>query len=363
MSPAGDRDQPAPDVEFVEVYRQGIRATPEAVGVLADDGRVLDLNASAERLLGQARDHAVGRNTRELGWWVDPADLDAFRADVVRSGSSVRRVRLRRADGTDRDVYVAAVRVDVGGRMFVFWIGRDVTGQPMSNAETERLTEALRRSITERRRLVLVLLHAAEQDRIRLSDEFRAGPIQQLTAAQISLEAVQDRLGPLESEAVERVQSSIAEVIRELRRIRWEIRPVQLEREGLGAAVRTLLLEFEQTDGLSFDLDDGTAPAGSPNGASGDTSAFAYRVIFETLMSVRRVGGADHVDVTLVGRDAQLVVTVSIEGLDLGAGQDPAAALEIETLRELLSAVDGTVELRRTDPSTVAITVSLPSSL
>jgi two-component system NarL family sensor kinase len=360
--PNGDRigdDDVVSSPEFVEIYRSGFRTTPEPVGVVTPDGRVVDLNASAERLLWYPRKDVLGRTMEDLGWWVDPDERESCREQVLRTGTVVRPVRLRRRDGAVRDVYVAATLVEVGARRFVFWIARDVTGQPLSDIEATRLEEELRESMAERRRLVVRLVHAAEQEGARLADELRAGPIQQLTASQLSLEVARGGLDAAQREALGRVEASIAEAIGDLRRLSFELRPPVLERDGLGVAVRSLLREFEQSYGLSVDLDDRTG-AGVP---SGDTSAVAYRVILDSLIAVRDLGGADRVAVSLELRDTDLCVSISVEGMPFDEAHPPTLeALGLETVHDLLSSVGGSVELRTTASETI-ITSIVPEVL
>jgi PAS domain S-box-containing protein len=331
---------PTGNFEFVEVYRQGFRRTPEAAVIIDVDRKIVELNRSAEKLLGYGRTLTIGRTGEELGWWVDAHERAETLQELDRSGTVVRRVRLRRRDGFILDVYAAGASFDVGGQRFAFWIGRDVTGQRLSDAETAVIQEALLEATRERRRLVARLIHAADHERARLSDELRAGPIQQLTASQIALEvatvADADR-----RPVIERVRASIAGVIHDLRRITRELRPPLLEREGLGPAVRALLFEFNDAYGLEFDLDDrtgGDAPA--------ETSAIAYRLVFEILVAIRDAGGRRGVRVAL-GADAEAIdatVVVVDTAPEPGATEARVAAV-LETVGDLLTSLGGSLDV------------------
>jgi PAS domain-containing protein len=64
-----DGGDPFSNAEFLEVYRDGFRRSPEAVAVIALDDRIVDVNAAGERLVGYPRAESVGKTTDELGWW------------------------------------------------------------------------------------------------------------------------------------------------------------------------------------------------------------------------------------------------------------------------------------------------------
>jgi PAS domain S-box-containing protein len=332
---------PAGNVEFVEVYRQGFRRTPEATIVINVDRQIVDLNRSAEKLLGYGRTVAIDRTGEELGWWLDAHERAETLQELDRSGTVVRRVRLRRRDGVILDVYAAGASVNVGGQTFAFWIGRDVTGQRLSDAEAAVIQEALREATSERRRLLARLIHAADHERARLSDELRAGPIQQLTASQIALEVADAAADADRRPVIERVRVSIADVIHDLRRITTELRPPLLERQGLGAAVRALLAEFNDAYGVEFDLDDATGGEAQP-----DTSAIAYRLVFEILVAVRDAGGRRRVRVAL-GADANAVdatVVVVDTTPELGATEARIAPV-LETVGDLLTSLGGSLDV------------------
>jgi PAS domain S-box-containing protein len=357
----GDRadGEPLTNIEFVEIYREGFRGTPDAVGVSAEDGRILDINHSWERTSGYQRSDVVGKTALELGLWANPDEYRSIREALMRVGAVTQRVQLRRREGEVRDVFVAGSLVDVAGRSFIFWIGRDVTGQVLSPVEADRLREELRALTTDRRRLVSALIRAGEHERQRMSDELRLGPIQQLTASQLSLAVARPGLDADQRQSLDRVEVAIARVIGELRRMSVELQPAILEREGLGPAVRMLLRDLEESDGLAFDLDDrvgGDAP-------SADSSAVAYRAISEMLSSVRDSGGGRRVALTLESGDTDLIVTIRLEGPPADRIEpSDGRALDAGTAGDLLTTIGGSLEIHTSKDETI-VTLHVPKQL
>jgi PAS domain S-box-containing protein len=327
--------------------------------VIGTDDRIVDLNTSAERLLGRARTESLGQSPGDIGWPIDPEERQSVLDELRRSGISVGRTHLRRSDGEVREIYRAGALIEVAGRSYAFWIARDVTGQHLSDAEAAELQESMRRSIAERRRLITRLIHVTDQERARLADELRAGPIQRLTASQLMIEVAQADADAEQRRRLEDVQGSIAATIRDLRRITMAVRPPVLQREGLGPAVRALLVEFQETYGVPSHLED--RMAGDP--ASPDAEAIAYRVIFDVLMVVRDAGARERVLVTLEldGEDIAVAIVVqrtTPEPGDLGI----ASGLGLETLRDLLSDIGGSLDVS-TAPSGMVISATIPRIL
>jgi PAS domain S-box-containing protein len=351
---AGREETPS-DIEFVEVYERGFRQSPEAVGVLRDDGQIVDINETTERLMQVPRRDAIGKTTLELGWWVDPAERDELRRDVEDDGSAIRRIHVRRPDGTTREVEVAVTRVEVSGRMFTFWIGRDVTEHPLSEREIGSLHDGLRAATVARKRLAIAVTLASDRQRHRISDEVRARPIQWLAAALLALETGRD---VAEGQSLDTVRRAVAGAIRDLRRITAELRPPVLERDGLLTALRTRLSEFGSMYGIDVELDDRLGDGRMP----ADTESFAYRAVLEALLAARDRGGVRRMRVT-VERPADLVLTIELEGDELSDTSFAAGLFaDLDAEAELLASLGGALSVSERDGRTI-VSVRVPAEL
>jgi len=115
---------------------------------------------------------------------------------------------------------------------------------------------------------------------------------------------------------VTKLQALGQEALDELRSLVFELRPPDLERDGLCGALRKhveLLRRLQQRE-IELDVDDEVG---------GDTGrdAEVLRIAQEALQNALRHAGADHVAVRLHGADGSLVLEVE----DDGAGFDPQA--------------------------------------
>jgi PAS domain S-box-containing protein len=113
------------------------------------DGRYVDVNATFVEALGYSREEAVGRYSRDLGIWWDPAD----RAELIRrlgAGETVRGLEIsqRTKSGERMIVEASFERIVVAGQPCILAINIDITERKRSElalrASEARLQEAQR---------------------------------------------------------------------------------------------------------------------------------------------------------------------------------------------------------------------------
>jgi len=105
-----------------------------------DTGTYLEVNEGYLLLSGYTREELIGRSSLELGMWADPEERDELVRRLREKGLvSGMEVRVRRKDGTIRNVLVSAQIVEIAGRRWMLSTNRDIT-------EHKRLEEQLRQS-------------------------------------------------------------------------------------------------------------------------------------------------------------------------------------------------------------------------
>jgi len=98
--------------------------------VRLSDHTFVDVNDAFTLMSGYSRDEAVGRKIEELNLWCDPEQRGRVMQQLMESGV-VRNLpsRLRRKDGREVEVSIAAAMIDIGDEQGVLWTLRDVTEQ------------------------------------------------------------------------------------------------------------------------------------------------------------------------------------------------------------------------------------------
>ena len=182
-------------------------------------------------------------------------------------------------------------------------------------------------------------------ERNRLALELHDVVSQKLFSLVLSAEAAKvllDRDLPAARAQIDRLQQLAREALDELRLLILELRPPDLERDGLAGALRK---EVEMLRGLHdveilVEVEDGAG--------GGARDADVLRIAQEALHNALRHAAADRVSVRVLGRGARLLVEV----VDDGAGFEPGDAelrskhLGLTSMEERARALGGRLEIR-----------------
>jgi signal transduction histidine kinase len=142
---------------------------------------------------------------------------------------------------------------------------------------------------------------------------------------------------------LDRLQQLAREALDELRSLILELRPPDLDRDGLCGALRKHVEVLRQLHGvtIAFDADDRVSAGGARDNE-------VFRIAQEALQNALRHADPQRVDVRLAASDGRLVLEVS----DDGAGFDPAdpdlrsRRLGLTSMEERAARLGGDLELR-----------------
>ena len=139
--------------ESEDKFSKAFRSSPDAIAIVElETGRILEVNEGVERFFGYRREDVVGRTSLELNLWVDPADREKMVAAVKRDGQYVRDLQLRgKLHGRTEFVCLfSAERIDLGGRLCIVVVVRDITERIQAEASLreseEKFAKAFRAS-------------------------------------------------------------------------------------------------------------------------------------------------------------------------------------------------------------------------
>jgi signal transduction histidine kinase len=209
---------------------------------------------------------------------------------------------------------------------------RTLSGHAAIAIENARLHERSRElsTIEERKRLARELHDSVTQTL------FSIGLTAEAAASLVERDPVRAR------EQLDRLQELARAAMLEMRSLIFELRPAELETEGLAAALRkhvdVLRRLHEQEIELGVDGERRLPP---------QVEKGLLRIAQEALGNALRHSGADHVALSLAARDPRVSLRVS----DDGRGFDPAEAalrsrrLGLTSMRERAEALGGTLEI------------------
>lgn len=189
---------------------------------------------------------------------------------------------------------------------------------------------------------------AIAEERARIAREIHDGVAQSLAFAALKLDLVARilRRDPETAEAeVRRAKDTIREMIREVRRSIFALRPIDLERFGLVETVRRYSVDFGQQNDVRVELE--LVPI---EGVSVKTEAVLFRIFQEAMHNVAKHANARNVRITLRngGGGAELEVAddgVGFDPREVGDRVTTAGSLGLRQMRERVEGRGGRLEV------------------
>jgi PAS domain S-box-containing protein len=127
--------------ESEERFSKAFRANPVQVSIMrSSDRRFVEVNDALVRWLGLDRNRILGRDSVELGMWVNLDDRAKFWADLERSNGSLREIEVqaRSQRGTVHTLLVSAESIEINREPHVFIFALDITQRKQAEAELLR---------------------------------------------------------------------------------------------------------------------------------------------------------------------------------------------------------------------------------
>jgi signal transduction histidine kinase len=279
----------------------------------------------------------------------DPASRRFVSALPIFQENAVRGALL--LIGEVRDPFTAL------DEQFLLALGHQV-GAALEHAALSRRLEARRRELE---RLSARMVNQHEAERLRLSRELHDETAQVFGAVKIELGLLRAQIPSTATPRLDRALGLVDTGIQSIRNVVNDLRPSLLDDLGLLPALRSLAGEMTRQRGitLSFDAPDELPPL--------DTAAelALYRALQEAMSNVLRHAGASAVDVAITRTESAVRLSVHDDGRGLPEGADPErfeleGHMGLAGMRERITALGGSVELRSGPGYGVALDVTVP---
>jgi PAS domain S-box-containing protein len=290
-----------------------LESAMDAIVTVDSTQHVVSFNTAAEAMFGCSHSEAIGAPLTSF----IPDRFRHAHTDHVRrfgeTGVSSRRMGAQRiVTGLRRNGEAFPIDASIShhceqGEQIYMVILRDVT-------ERIRAEQDLRRSKEELRELGTAAHQALEQEKRRIARELHDELGQALTALQMDVAWLKERL-PEGQDAmaskVEKMQALVEGTVASTRRIASDLRPLMLDDLGLLPAVEWLVEGFTQRTGVPCALTVGDQELDIP-----DAHANAvFRIIQESLTNIAKHAQASHVDVAIKRGDDAISVSVNDNGV------------------------------------------------
>src|SRR6266508_321275 len=290
--------------------------------------------------------------------WAELAERVEGGASIAELPETGRATLVRR--GQDLHIEARSSELPGSGELLVV---RDVTAARVADQTIRSLLQFLQDRDEDRTRLLQRTNAAIESERNRIARDLHDGPVQGVSAASLSLEAVLLMLKAGEDgegmEVLTKVRQELAEEADNLRRLMAGLRPPLLEERGLVPALRENVEEFGHENKLEAQF--GRQGVGE---VPQDLETLAYRVVQEALSNAGKHAEAARMGVAVEAVAGQLRIEVT----DNGVGFDAAKAREflrmgrvgLASMRERVELANGTFMVHSTPGRGTTVVATLP---
>jgi PAS domain S-box-containing protein len=334
-------------------------AAADGVVELDGGGRIIRANDAFCQMMQLSSDQVLGRQWRDVTGHapVTEGDVEAPMTDLPATGQGEFTVE-------GRTVYVesrsSTLPGDPPGTLLFI---RDVTSTRVADQTIRTLFQFLQDRDEDRTRLFRRMNSTIEAERNRIARDIHDGPIQGISAASLSLEAIKMMLAAGDAEQaadmLAKVRVELSDEAESLRRLMSNLRPPLLDERGLIPAVRELALRAETNLGITVNVDGDSVQA-----VPQEVEVLAYRVVQEALTNVGKHANASVVAVRIRCSGGILDVEVGDDGL----GYDPSRARDflrkgkvgLASMRERTELGGGTFTVRSQSGRGTTVAASLP---
>lgn len=222
-------------------------------------------------------------------------------------------------------------------------------------AELRHALADLEKVDDQRRRLLSYVVRAQEGERTRIANDIHDDPLQKLVAAKMKVELLGRANG--DPRGLEDITETLRSCISSLRLLLFDLRPPILDEEGVGAAIRYVLGEwnsdigYDVQDELGIEIPD-------------ETRAIFFRIAHEALSNARKHADATYLVVEIAPHDAGYLMRIN----DNGVGFDPAEIaatkpghLGLVAMRERAEMAGGKIDLYSLPGSGTVLEVWMPA--
>ncbi len=340
-----------------ESYRGLFENATEAIFVHDLDGKIIEANTACEKLTGHTRAEMAGMDISRF--------LPAQGPDTI--GEMVRRqiegeaiegpfeLRLTRRDGTEAIVELMPNLIIRGRQpVGVQAILRDVT-------EQRRMQENLRFYLSQ-------VLKAQEAERVRIARELHDDTAQALTGLSRRLDMLVDTLASSGNRMTDEIPTRLEElreqtdgILEGIRRFSRDLRPSVLDDLGLLPALKWLVTDLEERQGISGNI----RVLGEQHRLPDEAELALFRIAQEALNNVGKHSDASAVELTVDFRGGGMIMIVADNGkgieLPPGAGDLAASGkFGIMGMQERARLLRGTLTVKSEPGAGTSVVVTVP---
>ena len=250
----------------------------------------------------------------------------------------------------------------------LFVMGSDITRQKHAERTMRQKNRAeVEKKINQQKFRSVLILEGQEEERKRIAMDIHDGIGQMLTSLKFQIESMDSGSGEKNTRKLAEIKQGIKDVIKEVRKVTFNLKPTVLGDYGLQAALNVFIQEIGKLTDTTLEFrTEGSMTYRLPQKVENNI----FRIVQEAINNAIKYSGAPKIDVLLRQDENDLVITVS----DTGRGFDEkiveARDINIDSGRgffnmyERTEYINGNLDIKSApgEGTTVRLTVPLRNS-
>lgn len=252
--------------------------------------------------IGRKPNEDVGKEVRDVVADLEVSSPLLKSVESARKGETVSYVTER--GGKHYETVMTPLLSEEGIREGILSFTIDVT-------ERQALLDELKRSAVDRDRLLKHLVRAEQDERERIASGIHDDSIQVMTSAAMGLDLLIQRLDDAETRGMaERSRSSMGAAIQRLRTLVFDLKPIDLDRHGLAAGLRSVLEQFHAQADFEYEV-----PNHVIEGLAPHARYAMFQIAREAIVNACKHSSPSHIKVEIEEEDSGARVTIRDDGI------------------------------------------------
>ena len=300
----------------------------DAIITIDERGLIDSFNPAAERMFGYCSAEAVGQNVKVLMPEPHREQHDAYLSRYLETGEA-------RIIGIGREL--------VGQRQDGSTFPIDLAVSKYHDGIQEMFTGIIR-DISERKALQRDLLTIVSEEQRRIGQDLHDSVGQKLTGLGLlagSLALSLEEHSPADMEVANRIVTGVEKSLAQIRKLSKGLLPVEVEAEGLRAALTELADATTHDAGVVCDFDC-HPPVQVENN---ETATHLYRIAQEAVTNALKHGAPRHLQISLTGDGTQLILRIRDDGKGITSAAWQAKGSGLKTMQYRAALIGATLSI------------------
>ena len=351
-------------------YRRLFETAHDGILIIdANTGNITDVNPFIMQLLGYPKEHFLGKQLWEIGFFKDSlASQEAFLELQTNGFIRYEDLPLETVEGLSIDVEFVSNVYRVDGESVIQCNIRDITVRKKAElallkvkasleVKVKKRTAKLSRANKQLRFYAAKVIQAHEDERKQVACELHDELGQSLTALNLMINQAASAPSRQSLEILGEAKSIIGELIRQVREMSLDLRPSMLDDLGLLPAVQWYVNRYNTQTNIKITFEH----SGLNRKFSPQINIAIYRIVQEALTNIARHAKTDAADIN-IRADAK---SINLVIKDRGAGFNMATLLKgtstgLSGMRERVLVLGGTFNIESHSNMGTNLTAKIP---